>query len=151
MENGTRPSGIECMGNVPWGTHLCQFYESKQDLVDVLGPYFRAGLENNEFCMWITSEPLAAEEAEAAAREVIPGFDRYLQRGQIEILSYSDWYLKGGVFDAQRVLDGWAEKLSAAQARGFAGLRLTGNTFWLERASWEVLRRLRGADRAGHR
>ncbi len=137
MENGKRPSGIECVGDVPWGTHLCQFYESKQDLVDVLTSYFRAGLESNEFCIWITSEPLTAEMAEAAAREAIPGFDRYLQKGQIEILSYDDWYLQGGIFDAQRVLGGWVEKLNRALAKGYAGLRLTGNTLWLDRALWE--------------
>ncbi len=137
MENGTRVSGIECVGSIPWGTHLCQFYESKQDLIDVLVSYFRAGLESNEFCMWVTSQPLTAEEAEEAAREAMPEFDRYLRRGQMEILSYADWYLQGGVFDSRRVLDGWVEKLNQAQSQGFAGLRLTGNTFWLERASWQ--------------
>ena len=47
----TRESGISFVGAVPWGTHLCLFYEDKQDLLDILVPYFKAGLENNEFCM----------------------------------------------------------------------------------------------------
>ncbi|WP_048189849.1 MEDS domain-containing protein [Methanobacterium sp. SMA-27] len=54
-----RTSGINLIGNVPWGTHFCQFYETKEDLIDILIPYFKAGLENNEFCMLITSEPLS--------------------------------------------------------------------------------------------
>ena len=65
-----RHTGIAILGDTPWGTHFCQFYDSKQDLIDILVPYFKAGLENNEFCMWVTSKPLRAEEAKAAlARE----------------------------------------------------------------------------------
>jgi hypothetical protein len=36
---------------VPWGTHFCQFYQEQHDPVDIPVPYFKAGLENNEFCM----------------------------------------------------------------------------------------------------
>jgi len=133
-EPALRDTGIEALGHVPWGTHFCQFYQTTQDLVDVLVPYFKAGLANNEFCMWVTSPPLAEKEAEEALRQVMPDLDRYRERGQIEILPYSGWYLKGGYFESQRVLDGWVEKLETAQARGFAGLRLSGNTFWLEKA-----------------
>src|SRR3989337_3923694 len=88
-----RKFGLERVGNVPWGTHLCQFYETKEDLIDVLVPYFAEGLRNNEFCMWITSPPLEVEEAKAALEKAVPDLDMYLQKGQIEILSYKDWYL----------------------------------------------------------
>ncbi len=47
----TRKTAIGAVDNVPWGTHLCQFYRTKEDLIDVLAPYFKAGLENNEFCI----------------------------------------------------------------------------------------------------
>ena len=52
---GLRRFGSDLVGDVPWGTHLCQFYENKEDLVDILVPYFVEGLKNNEFCMWVTS------------------------------------------------------------------------------------------------
>jgi hypothetical protein len=41
----------------------CQFYQEKQDPIDVLVRCFKAGPENNEFCMWVTSELLCAQEA----------------------------------------------------------------------------------------
>lgn len=72
MSEQIRKTGIEIIGDIPWGTHFCQFYQTKDDLIDILVPYFKAGLENNEFCMWITSEPLGAEEAQKALSEVIP-------------------------------------------------------------------------------
>jgi len=138
MEDELRNSGIDVIGNVPWGTHFCQFYQTKQDLIDILVPYFKAGLEDNEFCMWVTSEPLVAAEAEEAVRKAVNDFDEYLRQGQIEIIPYNEWYLLGGTFDDDRVLNGWISKLEQALARGYSGLRLTGNTFWLERNHWQA-------------
>lgn len=137
MDETLRKTGIAILGDAPWGTHFCQFYRTPEDLADILVSYFRAGLENNEYCMWVTAEPLDARHAEAAIRQAVPDFDRYVERGQIEILRHDEWYLQGGSFDRQRVLDGWVAKLQAAIARGFDGLRLTGNTFWLEQGAWD--------------
>jgi len=128
-----RKTGIDAIGDTLWGTHFCQFYETKEDLIDVLVPYFKAGLENNEFCMWVTSEPLSEEEAKEAMRRAVADFDRYLKRGQIEIVPHIEWYLKDGVFNLQRVLNAWIDKLNQALAKGYDGIRVTGNTAWLKR------------------
>ncbi len=132
-----RQTGLQLIGDVPWGTHFCQFYQSKQDLIEILVPYFKSGLENNEYCIWITSEPLGAGEAMEALRDAVPDIDERVAQGQIEILPYDQWYVLDGVFDQDRVLSGWVSKLEAAEKRGYAGLRLTGNTFWLEKSDWE--------------
>lgn len=131
-----RKTDIDVIGELSWGAHFCQFYQTKDDLVDILVPYFKAGLESNEFCMWVTSQPLEVEEAEESLRKVLPELDYYLKEGQIEIISYTEWYLKDGVFDSKRVLNGWVEKLDSALENGYDGLRLTGNTFWLEKDDW---------------
>ncbi|PPD58013.1 MEDS domain-containing protein [Dehalogenimonas etheniformans] len=132
-----RLSGIDIIGNVPWGTHFCQFYQTKQDLIDTLVPYFRSGLLNNEFCMWITSEPLNVAEAKTALAEAVPDLESRIASGQIEILSHRNWYLPEGMFNSDKVLAGWVEKLNNALDKGFDGLRLSGNTFWLEKADWD--------------
>ncbi len=137
MGNQARHTGIPIIGDVSWGTHFCQFYQEKQDLIDTLVPYFKAGLENNEFCMWVTSEPLRAEEASAALAAEVRGLENYIRQGQLEILDYREWYTAGGEFQSDRVLQGWVDRLEAALARGFEGLRLTGNTFWLEKSDWQ--------------
>ena len=132
-----RKSGNDIVGDIPWGTHFCQFYQTKEDLKDVLVPYFKAGLENNEFCMWIISQPLSVEEAKEALRRSVPDIDAYLEKGQIEIIPYTHWYVNEGVFDSERVLKGWVEKLDNALENGYDGLRLSGNTFWLEKKDWK--------------
>ena len=55
MTTELRETGISVVGDMPWGTHFCYFYETKQDLLDILVPYFKVGLENNEFCLWVIS------------------------------------------------------------------------------------------------
>jgi len=136
-EEQMRRTGIDVIGDAPWGTHLCQFYQSKQDLIDILVPYFQQGLVDNEFCMWITSEPLGVDEASSALKSVESALDDYLRKGQIEILDYTQWYTRTGRFNADEVLQGWVEKLEDALDRGYEGLRLTGNTFWLEKKDWQ--------------
>jgi len=135
-QSNLRKTGIEIIGNVPWGTHLCHFYQTEEDLTDILVPYFKAGLENNEFCMWVTSEPASAKEAKAVLQKAVSNLDDYIKKGQIEILDYSDWYIKSGKFDSDNVLAGWLEKEKEAIGKGFEGLRLTGNTFWLKKNNW---------------
>lgn len=136
MSPDVRRSGVPLIGDIPWGTHFCQFYQTKQDLCEVLVGYFRQGLEDNEFCMWVTSEPLGTEEARAALEHAVPDLDDRINRGQIEFHNYRDWYVPDGRFEPDRILAGWARKERSALDRGFAGLRLTGNTFWLEKADW---------------
>jgi PAS domain S-box-containing protein len=138
MKDSLRESGSELLGQIPWGTHLCQFYVSKQDLLDILVPYFAAGLTNNEFCMWITAAPLESVEAERALSRTVPDWEERKRRGQIEILRYDQWYIRSGRFDAAAVLNGWVEKETWALAQGYAGLRLAGQTSWLEDKDWRA-------------
>jgi signal transduction histidine kinase len=132
-----RKTGIEVVGDMPWGTHFCLFYESKEDLLDPLVSYCKAGLENQEFCLWVVAAPLTVEIARQALKQGIPEFERYLLDGSIEIIAAHDWYLQDGTFDLNRVIAGWNEKLRSASARGYVGIRVTGDTGWLEKKDWK--------------
>jgi PAS domain S-box-containing protein len=119
---------------------LCFFYETKQDLLDKLVSYFKAGLENQEFCLWIISEPLTEEEARNVLQQAVPDLDRYLAERSIEMLPYEEWYLTGEAFDLYRVIKGWSEKLDHALARGSTGMRVSGNTTWIQQHNWRDFR-----------
>ena len=140
MEEKRRKTGIDLLGDVPWGTHFCQFYRTRGDLTDILVPYFKAGLENNELCMWITSEPLPVDEAITALSKAVDNLADYIAEGQIEILDASQWYTRSGRFNSSEVLQGWVDKEKKALEKGFDGLRLTGNIFWLESEDWDNFR-----------
>jgi len=137
MARKLRKTGIDVVGRVPWGTHFCQFYQTREDLMEILVPYFIAGLENNELCMWVTSSLLSERDALEALRKAFPETSRCLDRGRIEIVSSIDWYLEKGIFDSGKVLQDWTGRLETAIRLGFEGLRLAGDTFWIEKKDWK--------------
>jgi hypothetical protein len=67
--------------------------------------------------MWVTSSPLAAEEAKAALEKAVPELNEYLRKGQVEVLPHTEWSLLDGKFDMNTVLQGWIEKEKAALDR----------------------------------
>jgi DNA-binding NarL/FixJ family response regulator len=133
-----RNTGISIVGQVPWGTHLCCFYETKQDLLNTVVPYFKAGLESREFCLWVVSNPdlITVAEAKEGLAEVVPDLHRHLSNKNIEILSGPDWYLGENGFDLKSVTRAWDAKLKRALALGYEGMRVSGDTFWLEDGLW---------------
>ncbi len=137
MTTELRKTGVDIVGDMPWGTHFCLFYETKADLLEITVSYCKAGLENQEFCLWVVAEPLIVEDAKHALHRAVPDFDRYFADHSIEIVAARDWYLQDGTFDLNRVIGGWNEKLARASARGYAGVRVTGDTAWLEKKDWK--------------
>jgi signal transduction histidine kinase len=122
--------------DLPWGTHVCHFYSTPQDLLDTLTPFFKAGLEKHEYCLWVVSASVTPDQAVAALRSNIPEVDRYLSEGAFEVIPAPEWYLKDGAFDAARVIQAWQDKLEDALARGYAGMRINGNEDWLNGDLW---------------
>jgi transcriptional regulator with GAF, ATPase, and Fis domain len=132
-----RKTGVDVVGDMPWGTHFCLFYETLADLLETLVSYCKAGLESREFCLWAVAAPLTAEDATHALKRAVPDFDRYLDDNSMEIVLASDWYLQNGRLDLKRVTGGWNDKLASASARGYAGVRVTGDSAWLEKQDWK--------------
>jgi PAS domain S-box-containing protein len=138
--NELRKTGISVIGDVRWGTHFCYFYETKQDLLDTLVPYFKAGLENREFCLWVVSPPLTVEEAKRALGQAVSDLDHHLRKDDLEIRGHDEWYLHNGEYDPKRVIQAWREKLNQALVSGYAGLRASGDGGWVQKDEWMVFR-----------
>ena len=137
MTTEMRKTGIDVVGDmVAWGAHFCLFYETREDLLDTLIAYCKSGLGREEYCLWIVAEPLTIEEATAALKAAVPDLDRHMADSRMEIASARDWFLQGGTFDGKRLTDAWYEKLARVSARGYAGMRVTGDTTWLAKKDW---------------
>jgi C4-dicarboxylate-specific signal transduction histidine kinase len=79
---------------------------------------------------------LTVEEATVALKGAVPDFDSYLAEPRIEILSANDFFLQGGKFDRKQVAEAMIAKLGGLAARGYAGVRLTGDTSWVTKRDW---------------
>ena len=131
-----RESGIQVLDLILWGTHIAQFYNTKDDVPEILVPYIEKGLEDNELCLWITSE-MSEGDARDALSARVPKLQRYVDRRQLQFFSCKDWYLSGGRFDMQKTLNGAFQKYEEALSKGYAGFRVTGEASWLELPDWD--------------
>ena len=117
--------------SIPWGSHLCTFYRSLHDLQQLVISYMAAGLEDQECCVWVLPPSLSPSDAVKKLQREVSYVDRYLESGQLELIPCHDWYMPNGTIEIDRLLAAWKNKVDQAAAR-FAGLRVTGDTSWLE-------------------
>ncbi len=132
-------TGLVIPEHVPWGAHLCQFYETKEDLLETLVPYFKEGLKANEACIWITSDPISVDEAKDSLRAVVPNLDHRLTTGQMDIIPHKQWYLADEGLDFDQVLWEWIGRAEHTLKRGYVGLRVTGDATHLQDRYWADL------------
>jgi hypothetical protein len=129
--------GLPGISKVPYGSHLCHFYRDKEDLADCLISFFRAGLDSNDSCIWITAEPLTEQDAVARLSAAYPGTQRAIESGQLAIFGANEWYLRTAGNSPQEILNLWLAAEEKATSDGFAGLRISGNTSFLDESSFQ--------------
>src|SRR5687768_10165000 len=95
-----RATGLSAVESIPWGTHLCHLFQTRDDLSEILVPFFAEGLRSNEQCIWVTSPPFEATEAYAALRQEVGDLDERVRNGQIEIFGHREWYIRSGKMTA---------------------------------------------------
>jgi len=115
-----RKSGVPLIGSVPWGTHFCQFYQAGEDLFNIIIPYFKAGLRNNEFCLWIVPDSFKDKEMPKALEKEISRFTKPGEKKQFEIISSRKWLQK----DPLKSIISWFDHVVLS---GFEGLRIVCN------------------------
>lgn len=131
-----RRTGLEVLGDRPWGSHFCLFFDTKTDLLDILVPYFKTGLAQHEFCFWVLADPLTEEDARRALHQAIPASERHLIDRHMEFIPCEECYLSDGVFNLDRVTSEWGARLDGALSAGYEGIRVTGSTGWLQTREW---------------
>jgi DNA-binding CsgD family transcriptional regulator len=124
MAATTRDSGIPLVDEVPWGSHLCVFYDSRDDLLDTVACYLEAGLRGNEFCVWRLPASIAIEEAHEKLSSAIDEFEDHVNAGRLELVPTS-----AGEYPGRAALERlWRAKFEEAIANGFEGLRGCGDS-----------------------
>ncbi len=138
INHTSRETIIDRFDGIPWGTHMCLLYKTKQDLLEVLIPFTQAGLSKNEYCLWLTSGVLSAHQARIALKKSGLDFDSYYNKGQIVFMDSKDWYQRQGKLRLDEAQSGLFTRLNKAVAKGYEGLRIISSTIWLEPKHWKT-------------
>lgn len=138
MDKKLRDTGIELIGEAFWGTHIGQLYDYKDDYFSIACPYMRAGLLNNELCIWIYSNNTNETEIKKYLNKYIYNLDNYIKTGQLLLKPHFNWYLTANSFNEVRVNEHWLEYITKSTRLGYEGLRAVADTFWLEKCYYRT-------------
>jgi DNA-binding CsgD family transcriptional regulator len=128
LTSQTLPAALAGIGH---GSHLCAFYETKDDLIDLVLPFFDRGIRRGELCVWMMPDTVSADEATLHTHASAAGNGIELYRGR-------DLYLKGSHFERDHVVRFWDKKLQQALSMGHQGMRCSGDAFWLQPSDWNA-------------
>jgi len=130
---------IDFAVKVPVGSHVCLVYETDEQVVDIVVPYFEESLRNNEVGIWVLTKSLKRDKVKKALKMNIPGIDDYIEKEQMIIIGDEDVYTKSGRFDQEQTLRFWAGEQKKALDKGFKGISVCGNGNWVRQAQWNEL------------
>ena len=128
MPQTLRSSGIPFLDDVPWGSHLCVFYETDDDLIEAAARFFEQGLENNELCVWALPAALGGDAA-GRLNEQIADLDVHLAGGRMRFVTQADWYPHAAAAGLAETL--WRGLFDEALLHERAGVRASGDAAWL--------------------
>jgi hypothetical protein len=114
------------------GDHVCYFFRSGDEAGEVLVPYFKAGLERNEQCVWLTGHLYGKDRAVSEMRAAVADFDRRVSAGQVYLSDHEEWYATLDGMSVAEKVRGWAQQKDKAVAAGYAGLRASGNASFVD-------------------
>lgn len=114
------------------GDHLCSFYENQTEQYQIALPFLAEGLHRGEKCLYIADENTTAEIAAGLLLHDVD-VERYLQTGQLVIVTPKETYLRGGRFAAEQMISLLTSYAADAVAHGYSAFRAAGEVTWLLR------------------
>ena len=110
--------------SVPAGSHICAFYSDSVTRDQTVMPFLAQGLRTGDKCICVMSS-LSPEDVLTRLGHHVD-LDRSVERGQLELATPADAYLRTGQFDADDMLDFWKETATAAEAADYGFARAAG-------------------------
>ena len=125
--------------NVLPGKHFYQFYKNTDDFLSIMIPFFQAGLEKKEACLWLISEKNGLSFCRDTAEAIIFNFTHYVSIGQLVILPAENWYLTDGAFDEAKSIQNAERYFETFRENGFTRFRGAGDGGFLSRRDWPIV------------
>lgn len=113
--------------------HICGFFDSEEERYDVILPYIKEGLENNEEVINILESTSHRDHCDRLAKVGIAVDDKIASH-QLKILSADETYLRGGSFAADKMYQLVEQVLVDSKNAGYNSIRACGDMTWALRS-----------------
>jgi signal transduction histidine kinase len=111
------------------GDHVCLIYETFEEQMAAVVPFFREGLARGECCAYIVDEREAGDVVTVLSAHGLD-VEGARERGALRFLTKREAYLRSGAFDPEAMIAFLSQTQDEALAAGFTGLRVTGEMTW---------------------
>jgi hypothetical protein len=120
-----------CGRQLPHPTHICAFFDSRDEEYEVLVPYYREGLKAGEEVITIVESSRLPDHRDRLRSAGIH-LERSIEPGELRVLTSEETYTKGGRFGAERMYLLLQGALADAQHAG-RKVRTSGVMDWATR------------------
>jgi len=111
------------------GDHLCCIYETEEEHRALVTPFLRKGLELGQKVMYIVDAHTAETILDYLEHDSVD-VKRYLECGQLLILTQNESYIRNGVFSPDDMINLLRSETEKVLAEGYTALRVTGEMTW---------------------
>lgn len=109
--------------------HVCALFHDRDEEYRVLGSFYREGLDWGEKELHIIN-PALRDEHVRRLEELGIDARRYVDGGQLDLVSCYDVYLQNGAFNKDQMLTAVDAVLAAGIQAGYPRTRIMGNMGW---------------------
>lgn len=109
--------------------HIAALFRSREEEYEVLGSYIKEGIDAGEKAVHICDPTLRHDHLHHLESMGVPTGD-CLRTGQLEVVDWTDAYLKEGRFDSDSMTALLEELVSTSRAEGFSRVRMMGHMEW---------------------
>ncbi|HEU5091651.1 MAG TPA: MEDS domain-containing protein, partial [Nitrospira sp.] len=119
-------SGIRGTHDIPLGSHLCLFYRRPAEFLRVTASFLKAGLNENQLCVWVLPPPLTILLAldELSYHGLNPSV--LIATKQLQVVSSTECFFSDGIFEVERALSRVAAFPAMARQLGYSSVRAAG-------------------------
>ena len=116
--------------------HEALFYDSEEEYYEIVIPFIKSGLVNNEFVFWSLPEFIRVEDAKTCLHIFLENLVYFINREQILIQDYKATYMRNGTFSLMEMTVSWKELEKRALEKGFNGVYAIGDGSWALKDHW---------------
>ena len=127
-----RPTVSDTLLNVQVHDHVCLLYETPEEQFQTALPFLKAGLDKQDYCIYVADENTTQTVMERMRRENLD-VDTAVASGRLALLTKRESFLRNGAFHADQMIEFLKEGCGQAKARGFSACRGTGEMTCAER------------------
>lgn len=121
------------------GDHVCCLYSTDEEHKNLITPFLKGGLDNNEKVLYIADDNTSDNIKGYLADDGVDA-DKYIEKGQLNIITFREFYTMDGIINPENMIKTLRDEVKKAVEEGYDALRATGEMSW-------ALRDLPGSDR----